>query len=116
MTESSNRAARPVKEGDVLVSPARVFLLFFVEGSDVEADWFGVGALFASVRRTCGEFSGESEGKEVKDLSSSAGVVMEIGFDEPEPLFLGLARTVRSFPLVVEVVEVWDRDRCRKSG
>jgi len=67
------------------------------------------------LRRTCGEFSGDREGKDVKDLSSSF-VGIDVGFEEPEPLFLDRARTVLIFPLVVEVVEVCDKDRCGNRG
>jgi hypothetical protein len=83
--------------------------------SGVETARIGVGALFASPRRACGEFSGDREGKDVKDLSSSF-VVIDAVFDDPEPLLRGLARTVRIFPLAVEVVEVCDKERCGKRG
>lgn len=67
-------------------------------------------------RVVAGEFSGEREGKEVRDFVESPAAGVGTGVTEAlERCFRGFMRTVPDFRLRFDVVDAWDDVRCRLS-
>jgi hypothetical protein len=116
--ESLNRALCPSKDGDALVRPARVAFLSLAFCEMVLATC-GEGCSFLSDlddREDLVSGSGEKEGKEV---SAGSGAVVEeadsdADADALEPARLGAPRTVRTFLLSEEALDVCEDDRLER--
>ena len=111
--ESSKRADRPWNEGVFVKRVSTTDGFCFADlcgGSDAIRG--AALAINLPSRVGNGEFSGDSEGKDVSDLSVVAVVGVVRAVDTAEEFFL-LVRTVPDFWLRFDVAEVWEEVRCK---